>query len=589
MTQRRTPRLYTAGVNRRALPLLLGLLLCCDGQGPVPTPGTEAAPPAYEPLNVDEQLLRISMALRGVRPSVEEYEEVSADPGALAALVDRFLSSEEFAETIRDMHAEVLLLRTEILRLPPRGELEGELLYDIHDAMAEEPLRLVSAVVMDDRPYTEIVTSDTTQMNRLGQSIWAVSGHDGSDSWQEVQWDDGRPGAGILSSSNLWVRHESSGANFHRGRANLIASALLCRDFIDRDVPITGTVDLSDEEAVAEAVNTQPECVSCHQALDPLAGNLWGMGNKMPYLRVVQSYNGGCSGSSSANCYPISYFNPDHTDGAEYVGLREPGYFGLPTSGYGDLGQAIADDPRFSLCTAQRFYGYLAQIDIDEVPLEVATRLQTVLLDSDFSARALTREIVLSEEFLARDVDDEELRDSIPGVLVIRPEQVSRMIEDLTGFVWAFNVDDFICLTQGECWGDRDGMHGDGFGFRAMAGGIDSFKVTLPVHTPTPVKALFSAAMAQEAAGWTVDHDLLDTPKLLTAVTGSTTDEAAIRDQLVLLHLRILGERLATDDEEIDETLALWSGALARNDDDVAEAWKVVLTAMLQDIRVVFY
>ncbi|MEL6180903.1 MAG: hypothetical protein AAFS10_18225, partial [Myxococcota bacterium] len=55
-------------------------------------------------LSPTDHLVRASMALRGVRPSVEELETVRANPDALPGVVDTYIESEAFGTTIRDMH-----------------------------------------------------------------------------------------------------------------------------------------------------------------------------------------------------------------------------------------------------------------------------------------------------------------------------------------------------------------------------------------------------------------------------------------------------------------------------------------------------
>ena len=69
---------------------------------------------------------------------------------------------------------------------------------------------------------------------------------------------------------------------------------------------------------------------------------------------------------------------------------------------------------------------------------------------------------------------------------------------------------------------------------------------------------------------------------------AQTTDEEAVREQLQHLHLRLFAEDLSTDDEPIDQSFGLWSAALDHSGDPV-RAWKTTLTAMLQDLRIIFY
>ena len=68
-----------------------------------------------------------------------------------------------------------------------------------------------------------------------------------------MQWSDGRPHAGILVSAALFDRYRSNGQNYHRARAQVIADSLLCFSFLDRDIPVDGSVDLSDDDALSQA------------------------------------------------------------------------------------------------------------------------------------------------------------------------------------------------------------------------------------------------------------------------------------------------------------------------------------------------
>jgi hypothetical protein len=127
-----------------------------------------------------------------------------------------------------------------------------------------------------------------------------------------------------------------------------------------------------------------------------------------------------------------------------------------------------------------------------------------------------------------------------------------------------------------------------------MAGGIDSDLVTIPTHTMTPIRALFYNAMASEAAGYIVPRESsIGSPtqrELFTTLNSmQSTEESEIRSQLEELHLRILGEFVATNSIEVDESFALFSAALTNSAGDTEQAWMVVLTALLQSDRALFY
>ena len=199
-------------------------------------------------LSPEEHLVRASIALRGLRPTVAELDAVRADPAQLEVLVHQYVQSPEFGLTIKDMWAEILLLRNDtFLQLPALAELEGYNLNQIYQSTTNEPLELIARIVMDDRPFTDIVTAQSMYADDVVAKMYGVPyDFDSPEVWQETWWGDERPVAGILSSAQVWRRWESNGSNFHRGRANLVARELLCEDFDHRDILVAGGINIAD-------------------------------------------------------------------------------------------------------------------------------------------------------------------------------------------------------------------------------------------------------------------------------------------------------------------------------------------------------
>jgi hypothetical protein len=107
----------------------------------------------------------------------------------------------------------------------------------------------------------------------------------------------------------------------------------------------------------------------------------------------------------------------------------------------------------------------------------------------------------------------------------------------------------------------------------------------------TPPKEMVMARYAAEAAAYVTTRDLdgsHDPPLLLQFVGAETTDEASVREQLVLLHDRILAESVDDTDPAVDASFALWQGVLDRSD-STETAWQVVIAALLRDPRMIFY
>ncbi|HEX5059947.1 MAG TPA: hypothetical protein VFV99_11340, partial [Kofleriaceae bacterium] len=349
-------------------------------------PPDEVSPTAVY-LTPPQHLTRISLALRGMRPSAADLEAVEADPDVLPSIVDRYLATPAFAETIKELHNETLLVRIEVPQFtyPAIGPLAGVTARDINTGKFDEPLRLIEDIVMNDQPYTKIVTADYTMTNSVTAAMWGMTHSGAPDAWTRTPLPDARPKLGILSSNALYDRWRSAGFNYNRGRANLISRALLCHDFLSSDIVVDTSIDLADPDVVANAVMKNSSCAGCHQTLDPLASYLFTFRNTLAPVGV--------------SAYPVTYYSPGTANRWMTANKRPPMFFGQSTGDTTGLGTAIANDPRFAKCTAMRFASYFTEVAQNELSNAWIARLQKALVDSNFNAKALTKAIMLSDEF----------------------------------------------------------------------------------------------------------------------------------------------------------------------------------------------
>ncbi len=577
--------------------LLLGLLCACsaDDTQPAPTNTTDDPPittSSIKALNPAAHLTRASITLRGIRPSLDDLHQVSQDPDSLPQIIDRYLEEPAFGRVVRNMHNEVWQLRSYAHLHPMVDELAGEDFIPSNQSIAESPLRLIEHVVTNDLPYTEIVTADYTLADGIVAKVWGLEYQGDGTSWEKTRWDSptdapgpwqdpGRPHSGILSDSYLFVRHDTTPSNLNRGRANTISRALLCFDFLDREIIFDSNIDLSDPIAAQNALRNNPSCASCHQALDPLGQFFWIYDVRTNLGQVTQ--------------YPRDdFYHPERVELLrELLPDLKPGYFGHPEPegtywSIRDLGQQIAQDPRFASCATKRFTSYLTQTEMGALPIEVLTPLQDIF-QKEMNAKDLVRAIVLSEMFRSSHVTDDQLQDTPLGMYKVRPLEMSSMIEDLTGFRWEQDVD--LEFGAGNRYGLTNMLEDPVLGFLVMAGGIDAYQVTVPQHTFTVTSFLTQRLIAYEAAGHVVRKDFEDQasqPHLLTLVTAEDTDEDLIRQQLVQLHLRLYGEETSSESESITQTWQLWDAAL-QHGQSAPRAWAITLAAMLQDPRFIFY
>ncbi len=549
--------------------LLVGMVACDQGPGPGPGPDDDddLPSPTAVYLTPPQHLTRASLAIRGVRPSVADLEAVDADPAALPAIVDRYLTSPEFAATIRELHNETLLMRLEqgTFTYPAMGPLATATARQIN-SMFEEPLRLIEEVVMTDKPYTTIVTADYTMANKAVAASY--------DTWQRRQYAPERRGSGVLGMDVFYNRNRSAGFNYHRGRANTVSRAFLCHDFLDSDILLDTTIDLADPDVVANAVIANKSCAGCHQTLDPLASYMFTWRNTLAPVAV-----GG---------YPVTYFTPATAERWRTATKRSPMFFGVQATGMKGLGEVIAEDPRFARCTAQRFASYLTEVPLKDLSAAWVAKLQKDLVESGWNAKALVKSIVLSDRFRISHDTDEAKADTLVAALKVRPEQLTRMIEDLTGFDWSVTSPRTL---RGIPYGTANLLDSDFIGYRVLFGGIDSYFVTDPVHTMNATSSLVGKKLSALAAEFVVEHDRtapLAQRTLFTEAAVTATDPSVIRAQVAHLHARIYGELVATDSPEVDETYALYEEAFAASNDR-ARAWEMTLIGMLSDFRSLFY
>lgn len=550
----------------RFVAVALAVAACAAEAPPRPTPGVTYLTPT-------EHLERVSMALRGIRPSLEDLYAVYADPSVLPELVDHYLSSPEFGATIRELHNDALLLRAEVpyATPPPLEVLADRSFTEMSRSIFDEPLRLIEDVIMTDQPYTHIMTASYTMADPIVAAVWSMP-HGDNDAWERTVHDEHAP-IGILASSAIFLRYRSTAHNYNRGRANALSRGLLCHDFLDGDVHLDTSIDLSDPAIVANAVVQNPACAACHNTLDPLASYFF-------------SYRQGTFAPTAYGAYPIGIYDPKNAGGWFLTTNRPPSYFGRDADGLPGLAAAIADDPRFARCAAIHFASYLTERPNKELSPVWIANLQSDFVASGYNAKQLARKVVLSDEFREASADDLVDAAAVIGYQKVRPQQLSRMLYDLTGYEWTGYSGDTISVWK---VGQIDYLDDDYSGFRVLAGGIDSTSVMTPVHTMNPTSSLVARLAARKSAEFVVASDAAAAArdrKLL--LDGLVTERDAVRRQLARLHARIYGEIVGPEAAELDDTFALFAGAYAASGDP-QRAWTVTLTGMLSDLRALYY
>lgn len=535
---------------------MLLLLVACAGFESTPTEPTpviaDAAPEALPPLDARHLLTRISLDLRGTRPTLDELASVSADPAQVDVYADAWLTGPRFSTAVRRLFADAYLTRQDAFFVQAAD-------YGLDDepgfaaSVGEEPLQIVGYVAENDLPYRTVVTADWTMADERLGAAWPLDYPAGDVGWEQAHYTDGRPAAGVLSTNAMWWRYMSSLSNSNRGRANAISKILLCSDYLSRPIDFDRNVNILDSDALNDALQNNPGCVACHYSLDPLAAYLWG------FYFVDYSY-----------APEISTYHPEREKmWDDYAGGVAPAYYGRPGYTLADLGDQIADDPRFDSCAVRRVYGGLLQRDLTLDDTESQLGHLAAFQGGGETLRSLYASVIASPEYRA--APSEDARAAPPKL--VSPELLASTVEDLTGFRFTY--------------AGYDMLQTDTYGVRTLAGGVDGLYVTAPARAPTATMVMVQERLAEGAARYVVTHDRQhpEAPTLFTRI-GFTETPSSGRDAMVAqiqdLHLRLFGNVVAADGPEVEANLGLWT-ELYETDHNPAEAWIGLLSVLLRD------
>ncbi len=533
-----------------------------------------------------ELLVRASMDLRGARPSLADLDRIEADPDTYAGLVDGYLHSAAFLEQVKDLYDDALLVRREDFSDESRDETW---------AIYAEALELIAYIVGTDRPFSEMGTADYTVANALLQRdpnrmpfpMDPVVG----TAWQPTHYTDGRPHAGLLSTSAFYQVWDTNNTNKNRRRANRVSIMFHCYNFLDTPVDVTRDVDNNDPNAVLNAVTTRPDCKACHDRLDPLASFLFPMDN-------AQALEGNGDGTDFYNGDPERWRRANR---------RPPSVYGVPGTDIRDMGRLLVAHEKFAECQTKRAFKLLFLRD-PKTTQELTTAAdvaQRWAAEDGYNYRALVRRWMLSDAYRGRPVDH-----NAEWVRRASPERLERLVEDLTGFVWTREPDDDQDDTDPESDPPRTApvplISTEEDGFKIILGGINGVSVAGRSYSLNATVAMVQRKLAALAADHVVRTDLAvpDGQRVLLAgVTGAespTGDEAALRAHVVRLVRRLYGERVATDAVEVDNWVQLYralyndatQGGTGGNQVPGTageRAWRGMLTAMLRSPRILLY
>ncbi len=506
-------------------------------------PSTTPKPSHDEGLSIEALYTRASLDVRGRRPSLDELEALGADPEALPSMLDALVDDDAAPGRIADWFAPRFRTRVDYFEyfyepLPVR-------------AVGEEPMNLVATLAMNDLSYREIVRADFTVVDPLLFDVWPLELVSSPLMTPEgtvvASYADERPSAGLLSTNAMWWRHTSTLENANRGRANAISQAFLCESFLDRPIVFPSDIDLSDAEAIENALRTQPACTACHASLDPLAGFLWGF---------MVSGDGVLAAST--------YAPERELDWMQY-GVP-PAFFGTPGDTLTDLGYAISNDERFAMCAVKTVYEGLLGRPLSQEDDGALADHREVFLQSDLNLKALTRSILDSPAYAGRSaLAGFGGRPEAVAMKTVSPEVLADSLWALTGYRVKMSGRDVLETDEG---------------LRAVVGGSDRGASWLPST---------GMALTQRRLGEGAAHALFEGEGAGSAL-GKLVDEL---DTEISPDGEVIGKLTATiysrlpSDEEVEAYQELWSELAELEGPE--EAWVGIVAAMLADPSFTLY
>ncbi len=511
-------------------------------------PAAQASPeaiPALVSADPARWLRRVSMDLRGIPPTDAELAELQADPNAWGTLRDRFLDDDRFAERLVHIFAERWHTRVDVFDIEVFDYgLPASQEYAFERAVGEEPLRLMSRVVTEDLPWTDVVLADWTMAEPILASVWPLDFPEGRSGWQVARYNDGRPAVGVLATNGLWWRYNTNESNMNRRRAAAISRLLLCEDYLVRPVAFSEADTTS--EATADAVHSDPYCVACHASLDPVAASLFGFWWLSLYSEIEETT-----------------YHPERESLWEQSLGVEPAWYGTPISGLPDLGVSIARDSRFYTCAVETFTEPLWRRTATPDDASLLEQLRRRFLRNDLQAKDLIGAITETTPY------------QDPAPRMVSHDQFITTLHALTGFRWTFEGFDQL---------DSDLPRGH----RLLLGGVDGDAIRTPQRTPGFTWALVVKRAAEAAADAVVQRELVegDERVFFTEISETTQPgDDAFNAELKSLHLRLYSQ--PADAEWLTDIEALWEEVYTEG--TAVEAWQAVVSVMLRDPLLLSY
>ena len=559
------------------------------------------------PISAYRQLRRATLLLAGRLPTAEEIETVDAE-GMTDSLYNTIMEEDAFYTFLERGWSDILHtkgvefprngldpstfpLRAWWTKLPDDTPEELAIFLASRDGtsigLRNGPIKLISYIVKENRPFTEVLTADYEMVNYFSARAYlgtkpagdldlATADFSAADALPFKDRTDrneylpakfrggGKSGvpneeayyhAGLLSSSMLWARYSTTPTNQNRARARVFFKIFLDTNLLEL-APRAGDANL-----IVNYTNPTKDfnqCNVCHSPMDPVAAllqNFTDRGYRRPY-----------SGT----------WNPSYT----------PGLGGelIPADRINDperwLGERAIADSRFSPAMVANGYFLLTGREHLTAPTDLSAlyfteqqrafeeqrkeilRIAKAFEEDNYNFKVIIREW-LKSPLIISDTTSEDLSakrsvelSEVGLVNLLTPEELSVKMNAIFSTYWKngtkFVLSDFSARFDGRDYAE----------FYYLYDGIDSRELTAHLKHPNGVNGAVMKLLAEEVACQNTALDFsrpMQDRVLFPDLDRLEKDETPIRKNLVYLFERLLGERYQNDDPEIDRAYLLWS------------------------------
>jgi hypothetical protein len=531
-------------------------------------------------LDPKASLRRLTLTLAQRLPTSDELQAV-ADGGddALAPIVDGLLQEDGFYQRMETFWDDKLLTGrymggSQAVNLldskdfPQRAWMNDDKLEPdeatrklgqgvVNTALAHESLHLISHVLREQRPFSEVLTANYVFQDPLtARSYGVLTGFSNPldpTEQREIQVP-GVPHSGVLTTPAFLNRFPTTATNRNRHRARTVFDLFMATDVLKLgDRPIDPTQVTDHTPTLFNA-----DCTVCHTVMEPVAGTFQNWDDKGRYRPPKDGW--------FADMWPPGFGQ------AELPAADRPNALQW-------LAQQVVADDRFAMGAVHvlvegllgrkplpapnkddpAFVAKKLAFDLEQAELAVAA---TAMRNAKLELRAAVKALVLSPLF------------RVGGVAADATDDERAAVLQLGGDRWLTpeELDVKIRVTVGNGWPRWDGKSWLLMDYRLLFGGIDGDDVTARVRSPNGVMLAVVKRMANEMACKFVTADFVR-PKaqrrLMPLVERTyapednngfaiTQAEMAIKHNIQYLHAHLLGETLQLSDDELERTWLLF-------------------------------